>query len=72
MSTNDGDSRVSSTSFLYASPMTRAVEPLTLLDWVLRPSAIFWITKRGIDVLMMPASSMNRVGWSTSRAFQDR
>ena len=69
---NAGDSRTSSTSFLYASPSTSTLAPLSALPSSLSASATRSTTYSGIAVLISPASSMKRVASPNSRAFQVR
>ena len=69
---SEGDSRVSSTSFLYAMPKIKMREPFRLFRRSFNASATALTTWYGIAVLTSPASSMKRAEKSYSRAFQDR
>ena len=67
-----GDSRRSPTPGLYETPTIATREPRIGLACSLSARPIFSTQKYGIVWLTSPASSMNSVGWSNSRARQAR
>jgi len=72
MSVTDGDSRTSSTSFLYARPSTSTFELLSALPRSFSASITRWMTYSGMCVLISPASSMKRAEMLYCRAFHDK
>ena len=67
-----GDSRMSPTPGLYETPSTSTFDPRTERSASLSACSIFSTQKYGICALTLPASSMNSVARSYSRAFQVR
>ena len=67
-----GDSRRSPTPALYETPRIATREPRTGLACSFRLREIFSTQKYGMFWFTSPASSMNSVGVSYSRAFQAR
>ena len=59
-------------SALYATPSTSSLAPFRLLPRVLSARWSFSTQKYGMFSLTLPASSMNSVQKSNSRAFQVR
>ena len=67
-----GDSRMSETFALYATPSTRMREPFTARRSSLRMSPSLRTTWNGICVLISVASSMKRAGKFSDFIFHER
>ena len=72
MISSDGLSRMSLTFFLYAMPSTSTLLPFMALRREFSARITFCTQKRGMSELTLPASSMNSVWKSNSRAFHVR